>query len=382
MSRLSQVAEINALRTEISKLCVEMNKLTTMCGKLLDVLVQVPVDGGEDPTLWLPDELVEMIFMRLPVDMIWNKTCAQVCRRWRRIANEIQRRQRDKRWGMYEMEEISPSVIRKGDHRPIYALAVGLDGKIYSGYDDAVIEVWCNATLVQTLYGHTRSISSLKIGLDGKLYSGSYDKTIRVWSGLDGSFLQTLEGHLSEVECLAIGLDGNVYSGSTDGSVRIWSGVNGKHLCTLMKENRDMIFSVAVGMDGKVYTGSRGMIRIWSGLDGIFLQALVCPANDYVYCLLLETTGILYVGDSTGLMSVSSNEQWKTHAREYYYVLDLVLGSVGLFSASDDGNIRIWSEEVGPLYVLKGHTSSVHALAMAKDGKLYSGSDDGTIFRW
>ena len=34
----------------------------------LDALVDAPVSGGRDPTLWLPDELVEMIVLRVSLD--------------------------------------------------------------------------------------------------------------------------------------------------------------------------------------------------------------------------------------------------------------------------------------------------------------------------
>ena len=35
-------------------------------------------------------------------------------------------------------------------------------------------------------------VAALAVGLNGKIYSGSADKTIRVWCGVDGTHLQTL----------------------------------------------------------------------------------------------------------------------------------------------------------------------------------------------
>jgi WD40 repeat protein len=66
---------------------------------------------------------------------------------------------------------------------------------------------------------HTSDVNALAVGLDGKIYSGSSDGTIRVWSGDDGTHLQTLVGHTRHVTSLAVGLDGKVFSGSSDNTI-------------------------------------------------------------------------------------------------------------------------------------------------------------------
>jgi WD40 repeat protein len=75
--------------------------------------------------------------------------------------------------------------------------------------------VWSgtDGTHLQTLVGHMGTVFALAVGLDGKVYSGSCDTTIRVWSGDGGTHLQTLVGHTGDVFALAVGLDGKVYSG-------------------------------------------------------------------------------------------------------------------------------------------------------------------------
>ena len=37
--------------------------------------------ASEDLTLWLPDEIILDIFLRLPPETLWSGVCEQVCRR-------------------------------------------------------------------------------------------------------------------------------------------------------------------------------------------------------------------------------------------------------------------------------------------------------------
>jgi hypothetical protein len=147
----------------------------------------------------------------------------------------------------------------------VYDLAVGLDGKVYSGSSQGNIRVWSGDACqhIQTLEGHTGPVLTLAVGLDGALYSGSYDKSVRVWSADDGSHLRTLVGHTHPVSALAVGVDGNVFSGSWDGRIRVWSGKDGSLLKTLEGHTR-VVTSLAVGADGRVLSGSDdATLRVW-----------------------------------------------------------------------------------------------------------------------
>ena len=54
-----------------------------------------------------------------------------------------------------------------------------------------------------------------------------------------------------------------------------------------------------------------------------------------------------------------------------------------LYSGSDDETIKVWNTTEGTcVKTMIGHTSWVCALAVAPDGTLYSGSTDGTIKAW
>jgi WD40 repeat protein len=309
----------------------------------LDAAVNAPVSGGRDPTEWLPDELIVMIMLMLPFVALWSGACERVCRRWNQLMESapIVRRKREGRWAAYEAGVIMPQKI-EGHTGTVWALAVGLDGKVYSGSDDRTIRVWSgeSGAHLQTLQGHTNTICAIACGLNDRLFSGSSDASIRVWSSASGAHLQTLEGHTDVVGALAVGLDGKVYSGSFDCTVRVWSGDDGTHLQTLVGHT-DAVNALAVGKDGAIYSGSDDCtIRVWSGEDGTHLRTLV-GHTDFVSSLAVGLDGKVYSG-------------------------------------SADTTVRVWSPDDGALLqTLTCHTDTVLALAVGPDGKVFSGSGDG-----
>jgi WD40 repeat protein len=254
------VAERDAVRAEVASAESE-----------LDALVNTPVSRGRDPFEWLPDELLVMVLVMLPLATLCSGACERVCQRWARLmeSSPVKRRKQHVDWAAYEAAVITPRSL-EGHTAQVWSIAVGMDGKIYSGSENRTIKVWSgeDGTLMHTLAGHTDRVAALAVGLDGNVYSGSDDDTIRVWSGDDGSHLRTLVGHTSSVCTLAVGLDGKIYAGSSDRTIRVWRGDDGAHL-NLLVGHTNMVCYLAIGLDGAVYSVSWGStIRVWSGDDG------------------------------------------------------------------------------------------------------------------
>jgi WD40 repeat protein len=297
-------------------------------------------DDGQDRTEWLPDELMLMVLERVPFAALWSGACERVCQRWARLMESasIVRRKREGRWAVYEAGTIKPR--RLGGHMgTVLALAIGLDGNVYSGSADTTVMVWSgeSGAHLQTLTGHTDRVFALAVGLDGNIYSGSYDHTVRVWSAASGAHVRTLEGHTNWVMALAVGLDGRIYSGSFDTTIRVWAANDGAHLQTLVGHT-DWVRALAVGKGGSIYSGSDDTtVRVWSGEDGTHLRTLMGHTAD---------DGRVYSG-------------------------------------SNDNEIRVWSPDDGAhLQTLPGHTSAVWALVVSSDGKMFSGSLDRTVRVW
>jgi WD40 repeat protein len=264
----------------------------------LDAAVNAPLSGGRDPTEWLPDELMLMVLERVPFATLWSGACERVCQRWARLMESasIVRHKRDGRWAAYEAGAIKPRTL-EGHTNTVWALAVGVDGKIYSGAGDKTIRVWSgeSGAHLQTLTVHTDGVTALTVGLDGNIYSGSRDDTVRVWSGASRAHVRILEGHTDWVVALAVGLDGKIYSGSADKTIRVWTSDDGAHLHTLVGHT-DLVGALAVGKDGAVYSGSDDTtIRVWSGEDGTHLRTLAGHTN-YVASLAVAPDGRVYSG--------------------------------------------------------------------------------------
>jgi hypothetical protein len=331
-----QIQRAQRVRDEVA---VEMTQATAE----LDALVEAPVSSGEDPTTWVPDELLILILLHVG----WMRGCEAVCRRWRGLCQDVavKRQLRKGRWEEYAAGRLAPRTLH-GHRGAIFCLAVGPNEKLYSGSRDTMIRVWStrDGQLLQTLEGHTGVVHSLAVAQDGTVYSGSFDLTVRVWCGQTGLHLRTLTGHTNFVLALAIGANSNVFSGSYDRTVRVWSGLDGTHLHTLVGHT-EWVAALAACRD-KVYSGSGDTtIRVWSATDGAHLQTLI--------------------GHTAAVRA-------------------LAVGPDGnLFSGSRDGTVREWCGNDGThLQTLQSGTAGVNALAVGQGGRLFVRGVCGTVVVW
>jgi WD40 repeat protein len=168
----------------------------------------------------------------------------------------------------------------------VHALAIAVDGTLFSGASDRTIRVWSDGVHVRTLIDHTDVVAALVIGTRGRLYSGSYDMTVRVWSVAHGTHLCTLEGHTSSVVTVAVGPDGMVYSGSGDKTIRVWSADDGRPLRTLL-DHTDCLLSIAIDSGGTIFSSSTDQtIRVWCGETGNCRYVLKVPSNSWAQLVI------------------------------------------------------------------------------------------------
>jgi hypothetical protein len=399
--------EVDAIKARLAELCAQKTKKPTKAESAviaktrreLDAAVNAPVSGGRDPTESLPDELILMIMLMLPFATLWSGVCERVCRRWERLmkSGPIVRRKREGQLQRLKKGATRPTSL--GGHTDasttvwgafpsVHALAIGLDGRVYSGSADTTIRVWSgeSGAYLQTLQGHTDRVRALAVGLDGKIYSGSDDNTIRVWSGASGAHLQTLAGHTDRVRALAVGLDGKVYSGSRDSTVRVWSGDDGAHLQTLVGHTGG-VHALAVGKDGIIYSGSDDCsIMVWSGEDGAPLRTLE-KHTGRVVSLAVGLDGKVYSGsldatvqvwspdDGARVHTIPSPYLYGTQPPEYH--MDDAI-RLGVFYQRGFRVPGIGDVDGNKL----GHSGAVVALAVDPEGDVFSGSYDGSISVW
>jgi WD40 repeat protein len=155
---------------------------------------------------------------------------------------------------------------------------------------------WCglaseDGTHLRTLVGDVDGVGvyryriAVAVGIDGNVFSGLSGPTVFVWSPDDGALLQTLESHDCEggVLAFAAGPDGKLFSGSYDGTVSVLNVDNGTVLHKLLvyfyddsdigeddefannpHENGDYaVNALAVGPNGTLYSGCSSAILVW-----------------------------------------------------------------------------------------------------------------------
>lgn len=139
---------------------------------------------------------------------------------------------------------------------------------LITGSYDRTVRVWNIETglEVRCLRGHTRAVRALQFD-EAKLITGSMDHTIRVWNWRSGECIRTLEGHTEGVVCL--NFDCNVLaSGSVDTTVKVWNFRTGEVFT--LRGHRDWVNSVRLWeseepADVEMTCGSGGEPRISQG---------------------------------------------------------------------------------------------------------------------
>jgi len=115
---------------------------------------------------------------------------------------------------------------------------------LITGSYDRTARVWNMDTGEEKtrMVGHTRAIRALQFD-EAKLITASMDRTLRVWNWRNGGCIRTLEGHTEGVVCL--NFDDNVLaSGSVDTTVMIWNFRTGERFT--LRGHRDWVNSVVL----------------------------------------------------------------------------------------------------------------------------------------
>ena len=189
---------------------------------------------------------------------------------------------------------------------------------LITGSYDRTARVWNleTGTEVHCLSGHTRAIRALQFD-ECKLITGSMDHTMRVWNWRTGQCVRVLEGHTEGVVCLRF--DSNVLaSGSVDNTVKVWNFRTGE--CFTLRGHCDWVNAV----------------QLWDS------NSSGAPSS----C-------------DAGLNAIDS---MPVHASATAPQIDP--GKM-LFSASDDGTIRLWDLcQRTCVRQFKGHVGQVQSLKL------------------
>jgi F-box/WD-40 domain protein MET30 len=209
---------------------------------------------------------------------------------------------------------------------------------LITGSYDRTARVWNLETGMQIhcLEGHTSVVRSLQFD-EVKLVTGSMDRTIRVWNWRTGTCLRILEGHTEGVVC--VNFDADVLaSGSVDMTVKIWDFRNGG------------MFTL------RGHTDWVNCVQLWDSRSG----ATSPP----------QTPSRAQLGASPS--SAIANLDWTPAEHQSTTSPDINCGKM-LFSASDDGTIRLWDLSSRTcVRAFTGHVGQVQTIKLSYMERLLS----------
>lgn len=194
---------------------------------------------------------------------------------------------------------------------------------LITGSYDRTVRIWNleSGMEVACLKGHTRAVRALQFD-EAKLITGSMDHTIRVWNWRSGQCIRTLEGHTEGVVCL--NYDSNVLaSGSVDATIKVWNFRTGAAFT--LRGHSDWVNSV----------------QLWDSESNTVSSVASSSANMF--------DAVSYGGASppagNGAPQIDPGKM--------------------LFSASDDGTMRLW-DLTGRTCVrlFKGHIGQVQSMRL------------------
>ena len=194
---------------------------------------------------------------------------------------------------------------------------------LITGSYDRTLRVWNLDTgaEVRVLRGHSRAVRALQFD-QMLLFTGAMDGTIRMWNWRAGECLRVLEGHTDGV--VALNYNGYLLaSGSADSTIQVWNFRTGTKFSLLGHD--DWVNSVVL-WDGKTSP---------SDIDPTQVPSFTRHRN-----------------------SLSPTLDCTTSARG----AEVDVGAM-LFSASDDGTIRLWDlVQQSCIRTFEGHKAQVQSL--------------------
>jgi WD40 repeat protein len=229
--------------------------------------------------------------------------------------------------------------------------------------------------LVRLLSGQRAPVHALALSRDGRqLLSGgggfrwgngamtAEDCVVRLWNVKDGDEQLTFTEHKTPVRGVAFLSKGTLaVSCSSDGVVLLWN-VAGQPLTKSLADTLSPLECLALSPGGKhlVTGGSDGQLRLWSLPDKpVEIPRRFPSGREPIYAVAFSPDG-KHLASAGGRL-------------EYQGGKVVASGCV----------VRLWDVDTGKRGdMLTGHTRPIRALAWSRDGRLASGSLDGTVRLW
>ena len=226
---------------------------------------------------------------------------------------------------------------------------------------------------------HADSVSCLIMLKNGNLCSGSRDQTVKLWNSYSGELLGTFLGP-SSVTALVILENGNICAGFSDGTINVWHTQYGE-LIESWKAHSVTLKGLGVLFDGRILSFDHYTIKIWRHYGVIEQKIYAFDMNT----LVVANSGNVYIGSKDILVLDTSTGdyigKWSGHTETV--VALAVLKNGDLCSGYADGMVQVWDSKLGVVKrSFKAHESSIKIVRILSSGDICTCAHDNTIKVW
>lgn len=285
--------------------------------------------------------------------------------------------------------------ILKHHQDEVWCIQFSSNGKyLASASKDKQIIIWNCETWTQlyVLKGHEDSVSFLAWSPDGSLLATcGNDCRVILWDIKSGIQYKIFSKHMDIVTTCAFLPNGEqIISGSVDQSLLLWNTQgkiihkwSGHRVTDLVIHPSGNCFH-AVCQERKIRTFD---LKTWQELSCITTLDSITSltiSKDGRYCLVSLANQEIHIWD---IGKKRLQQKFQGHVQTKYVVRSCFGGSDQNFviSGSEDGQVYIWHRRTGILFLkLSGHQATVNAVAWrpSSEPMLASASDDGTVRIW
>ncbi len=245
-----------------------------------------------------------------------------------------------------------------------------------------------------------------------RLASAGEDGTVRLWDvGYDGTIRARearMARHVGAVKALAFSPSGeSIVSGGDDRTLRVWNAEDGRYLGALLGEHNAPVTAIAFHPDGGhlVSASEDSTLRVWDIKSRRQIGQPLAGHKGAVRSVAFRPDGNLLVSAGEDRTIVLRRPKAARGADRPDYPIAKVLSEhsggiccvafladrVGLASGAWDGELRAWDTRAvdareskaeargGPF---EAYSRGLQSIAVARDGRVASGSDGGGIALW